>query len=266
MENEKQERVNILGRSSKGEDRLASVLKNYNGWQDDLKKKNGSILDITALLKDLNVDLKTKKAEKEEIDLYSANNYLVKTRSIIKDIGQIFSETKEQKFNEFILLLERLSNDYFKEINKGAFTGNIKLSKRRVGDRLRLEVGLMEEDRKLHSPNQSLETSMHISVLFAISKLAQKDSGEEGYPLLMDAPTSSFGETKTGEFLNIISSTENQIIVMLKDYLKTDEKTGELSVKPEFKNIKKNKAFWVKLKRPFDRNSLKTINTEVSEL
>jgi len=266
LKKEEQERINILGKSSKGEDRLISVLKNYNGWQADLNAKNGSHLDSNAEIKKLKEELKTKTEEKDGLDKVNANNYLVKTRSIINDIRQIFTDTKEEKFNEFILVLEQLSNDYFKKVNKGAFTGNIKFSKRNHGEKMRLDVTLMEEDRRLHSPNQSLETSMHISVLFAISKLAQ-DNSEEGFPLIMDAPTSSFGETKTGEFLNIISGTDNQIIVMLKDYLKTDESTKTITIKPEFySNIKKDKAFWVKLQRPFDRNSLKTINTEVIEL
>lgn len=265
LEREKQERVNILGKSAEGEDRLINVLRNYNGWQTDLKKSNKRLVDLEMELKELNASLIIKEGEKEKIDLDTANNYLVKTRAIIKDIEQVFSDTKEEKFDEFISTLQNLSNEYFAQINKGAFTGNIQFTKRNVGEKLRLEVNLMEGDRKLHHPGRAHETSVHISVLFAISKLSQENN-ESGYPLLMDAPTSSFGETKTGEFLNVISETKNQIIVMLKDYLHKDENTETLSVKPEFKKIKKNKAFWVKLQRPFDENNLKTINTEVIEL
>jgi DNA sulfur modification protein DndD len=44
---------------------------------------------------------------------------------------------------------------------------------------------------------------MHISILFAISELASENR-EESYPMIFDAPTSSFGETKSAEFLNLI--------------------------------------------------------------
>ena len=82
----------------------------------------------------------------------------------------------------------------------------------------------------------------------------------------MLTPTSSFGENKSAEFLNLIYETQNQKILLIKDFLVTDKKAKTLSIKKEFDNVKRNKAFWVKLKRPFDPQNLKTINTQVIAL
>ena len=70
--------------------------------------------------------------------------------------------------------------------------------------RIRVKIQLQEEDGSIfYSPNQSLLTSMHIAVLLAIAELTNEVK-EERYPIIFDAPTSSFGESKMTEFLNLI--------------------------------------------------------------
>jgi DNA sulfur modification protein DndD len=126
-------------------------------------------------------------------------------------------------------------------------------------------VELQEDGRPFYKPNQSLLTSMHISILFAISELASEIK-LENFPMIFDAPTSSFGETKTTQFLNLIYNTDNQKILLIKDFLHFDKTTKVLSIKKEFENVRRDKAFWVKLERPFDPNNLKTINSQVITL
>ena len=55
-------------------------------------------------------------------------------------------------------------------------------------------------------------------------------------------------------------------ILLIKDFLHTDKATKTLSIKKEFENVRRNKAFWVRLDRPFDNGKLSTINTLVSEI
>jgi DNA sulfur modification protein DndD len=124
---------------------------------------------------------------------------------------------------------------------------------------------LHEDGRIFYKPNQSLLTSMHISILFAISELASEIQ-EENFPMIFDAPTSSFGENKTAQFLNLVYETGNQKILLIKDFIQTDKTTKTLLIKKEFENVKRDKAFWVKLERPFDPNNLKTINSQVIAL
>lgn len=264
LDNEISEREKIVGNSSMAADSLGHVLKNYNGWQNDLKNFNKDVLNYDKELSVIEAEIKEKKKEKESIDLKSANTFLIKTRQILRDIEKIFVDTKERKFDEFIELLENKSNDYFSQMNKGAFTGTIKFTKQVRNKKTSINIELQEDGRPLYKPNQSLQTSMHISILFAISQLS-KEKREESYPLIFDAPTSSFGETKTGEFLNMISATDNQIILLSKDFIVRD-KANNLQIKPEFSAIKRDKAFWVKVQRPFDPLNLKTINTEVITL
>lgn len=265
LEKEKLERERILGNSSIAEEKLIDVLKNYNAWQNDLKNRNQDQVSYTAKYENLETDLKAKKEEKDKIDTNSANSFLIKTRNILRDIETIFVDTKEKKFDEFIEKLQTKSNNFFKKINIDAFTGTIVFTRRNKLNRTIVEVELQEDGRTFYKPNQSLLTSMHISILFAISELASEIK-EENFPMIFDAPTSSFGENKTAQFLNLIFETENQKILLIKDFLHTEKSTKALSIKKEFESVRRDKAFWVKLERPFDPNNLKTINSQVITL
>merc|ERR1711916_181620 len=161
---------------------------------------NRDQLRYTSEYDKLEAQLKIKKGEKDKIDTDSANSFLIKTRNILRDIETIFFDTKEKKFDEFIEKLQTKSNNFFKKINIDAFTGTIVFTRRNKVSRTIVEVELQEDGRVFYKPNQSLLTSMHISILFAISELAT-ETKEENFPMIFDAPTSSFGENKTAQFL-----------------------------------------------------------------
>ena len=259
------ERENIVGNSTEGADKLHNVFKNYNSWQKDKENLSKDISNYEKDKEKLERDINVQNDEKAKIDVKSVSSYLINSMNILKDIELIFRETKEQKFDEFINLIQTNSNLYFNKINKDAFTGYIKFLKKKKGEKIEVELELMQNDTIFHKPGTALLTSMHISVLFAISQLA-KEKRDESYPLIFDAPTSSFGETKRRLFLELLNETEGQIILLTKDFLDTKKDKNEIFVKDEFQNIKRNKSFWIKLERPFDQNNLKTINTLVEEI
>jgi len=264
LEKELYDREKIIGASSIGSEKLTSVLKNYNVWQRDLKDLNNELINYNQTLADIENELEKVKEKKDKIDIESANTFLIKTREVLRDIEIIFKDTKEKKYDEFIKLLENKSNNIMQEINVDDFTGTIIINKRNIGNKSEISIDLFQNDRKFHNPNESLETSKNMSVLFAISELAA-DIREENFPMIFDAPTSSFGETKTKDFLNLVFETGKQRIVLFYDFV---GKNGDsnLFIKPEFNEVKRHKTFWIKRQRPFDKNILSTINTEVIPL
>lgn len=271
LEKERDERKRVLGDSKiADESKLLNVFNNYTHWQEDLKSINEENYRLNTKFEEIQNKIKLKQDEKDKIDLTSASSFLLKTRDILRHIEKIFNETKENKFDEFINRLESKSNKYLSKINVEAFTGQIKFSKKRIGgDRMKIEVSLFESGGRHFVPGTAVRTSMNISILLAISELAN-EVRDETYPMIFDAPTSSFGETKTGDFLNLIYETSNQKIILLKDFIGSiknpDGSIKELFIKNEFNTIKRKKSFWVKLERPFDKNELSTINTEVIPL
>ncbi len=266
IDREKLERTKILGDSSLGEERLLDVIKNYNQWQTDIRNANRSKDTLEYQYKEACDTLDSKIEQRDKIGEQSANNFLIKKRDLLKDIEKIFKETKERKFDEFLKKLEDKSNEILAKINVDAFLGKIIfIKKRSTSNHAGINVELVQSDgTPFIAPNQSLETSMHIAVLFAISDLAAGKRLEE-YPLIFDAPTSSFGESKTSTFLNLLHNNSNQKILLLKDFI-VKNNDNKLSIKKEFDLVKRNKAFWVRLERPFDNGKLSTINTLVSEI
>lgn len=263
LDKELEERKKIVGSSSLEAEKLTSVLKSYTSWQKDKAARQRELKDYLGDLAEIEEALKTLKEEKDKIDTKTANTFLINTRAVLRDIETIFRDTKERKFDEFISVLQEQSNKIFERINPEAFTGTIVFKKK--GEKSKVHIELQEDGKTFYRPNQSLATSMHIAILFAISEMAS-EYREESYPMIFDAPTSSFGETKTAEFLNLIYETGNQKILLLKDFLSIEEKSKMLSVKQTFEKVKRHKAFWVRLQRPFDNKVLRTINTEVINL
>jgi DNA sulfur modification protein DndD len=265
LELEIQERNRVLGNSKLAAEKLKDIMVNYTSWQNELTSSNKENVSLTIKLAQIDGELKIKRDAKGKIDLKSASNFLVKTRDILNDIESIFIDTKELKFDEFINKLEEKSNQYLKVINVNSFTGKIVFSRKKSGVKELVNIDFYEDGKPFLTPNQSLETSKHLSVLFAISEIAS-ETREELYPMIFDAPISSFAENKSGEFLNLLFETKGQKILLIKDFLVTDRKNGKLTVKKEFDKVKRNKAFWVCLKRPFDSESLKTIDSDIITL
>jgi len=159
-----------------------------------------------------------------------------------------------------------MPDQLFESINVESFTGEIIFNKKIIAGKNIVEIELQESDGRIfHKPSQSLLTSMHISILLAISELAT-ELDIESYPMVFDAPTSSFGETKTTQFLNLIYTNTNQKILLIKDFLSVNKTTKRLDIKKDFSNVKRNKAFWILLERPFDKNELSTLNTQIITL
>ena len=111
--------------------------------------------------------------------------------------------------------------------------------------------------------NQSLETSANISLLLAVMEISE-ERNIGSFPIFMDAPVSSFGKKKIGQFMQVMNSINNQCIVVMKEYLEPDG--DDVRVSDDFEELRPNKAFWIKLERPFDRLDLGTVKTKVHSL
>lgn len=261
LEIELQERDRIIGNSDIGSEKLSVVLKNYNSWQKDIKDLNSDIINLKIEIKEITEKFESLLIQKENIDLSNANNFLIKSRNIFRDIEKIFKNTKERKYVEFINELSEISNNFLNKINVDAFTGKIIFTIKRNN---KVIPKLVDEYEEEYAANESLLTSMHISILLGISELTKINKGQK-YPLIFDAPTSTFGENKMTEFLNLIYETDNQIIILIKDFIGKDI-DDNFYIKTDFNKVKRHKAYWLKLERPFNKESLKTINTKFEDL
>jgi DNA sulfur modification protein DndD len=100
---------------------------------------------------------------------------------------------------------------------------------------------------------------MYMSVLFAISDLATLKR-KESYPLILDAATSSFGDSKESGFYNEIGKLDKQCIIVTKDFI-----TGSEIRMDDIKKLTCT-VYRIRKAPSFDPNDLSTIRTTISKV
>ena len=103
-----------------------------------------------------------------------------------------------------------------------------------------------------------------MSILFAISKLSAQKK-EKKYPLIFDAPTSSFATAKESEFFDVISKLDKQVIIVTKSFLKEDENGNTVVDKNKVKSVN-GVVYRIEKMKPFDDKKLATIQTVITKL
>lgn len=168
---------------------------------------------------------------------------------------------------EFLDKLESKANEFLNLLNVDDFTGIINIFQ--DGDKVKLY--LVDKDRnRIEKPNTSLETTMHLSILLAISELT-KEHLENEYPLIFDAPTSTFDLGKDKDFyMTLHKHVNKQCIVVTKSYLNRDDDTGLFYVEEDgLKQLQKVKSipvYRIQKKTGFDKTDLTSIETIVEPI
>lgn len=254
---EEENKKKLLAQSNGlSEEQLSNNFENINSWWD---YKNRAEKEIVILERDLaNVENEIENLQKSYSEL--AEKSLAATSSKIYDalnkIKHAFKTAKEKNTNEFLADLESKANEYLKKLNIGGFYGIIRLIKTPDGT---ARVMLMDKsDTTISSPNQALKTTMYMSILFAVSDLTALNR-ENDYPLIFDAPTSSFSPQKESDFFKIISHIKKQCIIFTKSFLKENGELGNSKIEPL-----KCAIYRLEKEKPFNDLDLSTIKTNVT--
>lgn len=112
---------------------------------------------------------------------------------------------------------------------------------------------------EIKKPSGSQLTVMYISVLFAISDFTQ-EKRDEDYPLIFDAATSSFGDSKEENFYNVIDRLNKQCIIVTKDFISK----GNVRLQ----DIERLTCSVYRIKKAigFDARNMATIRTTIDKL
>ena len=173
-------------------------------------------------------------------------------------ICSAFAYAKQKNTRDFIELLTAHANGYLKKLNVDDFHGVIQIIERANGA-ARLQL-VDNEGTIVTNPNTALETSKFMSVLFAISDLTTLKR-ENDYPLIFDAPTSSFGPQKERDFYAAISSVNKQCIIATKSFLKEDGSLDMSKIEHQ-----KGKIFRLRLNPDCDLEKMSTIQTNIEPI
>ncbi len=183
--------------------------------------------------------------------------------SAFQRIADAFASAKDKNIRTFLQMLENEANKYLAELNKNDFHGTIRIEKT-LNDSARIEL-ISEDGSRIENPNGALRTTMYMSVLFAVSSITTLKR-EQDYPLIFDAPTSSFGGFKEDTFYNVIDTIRKQCVIATKDLLLVNKATGEQSLDLDTINKLSCSVFRIEKVKPFNDTDLSTIQTVIKQI
>jgi len=198
-----------------------SVLeKDFNDIKGLFEQKGRAEVRLTELGNELEQLQKRMTDLKKQMDELNPDSSQVKVyqdvHRALEEIAKAFANAKKENLRRFLAEMQDKANDYLTELSSNDFHGEVRLVQTaNESTEIRLYSSNGSEIKK---PSGSQKTVMYISVLFAISDFTQERRSED-YPLIFDAATSSFGDSKEKGFYNVIDKLNKQCIIVTKDFI-----------------------------------------------
>ena len=219
----------------------------------------------TTRLAELETQLKFQESKmadlKKELDALDPESSQVKVmrdvHTALEEIAKAFAQAKKENLTRFLSEMEEKANEYLVKLSAADFHGEIRLIQ--TADES-TEIRLFSSNgTEIKRPSGSQKTVMYISVLFAISDFTQ-EKRDEDYPLIFDAATSSFGDSKEADFYNVIDKIQKQCIIVTKDFIEKG-KLNESAIDGLTCSV-----YRIKKAPNFDQSNMATIRTLIEKI
>ena len=198
------------------------------------------------------------KKEMNELDPESSQVKVMREVHIaLEEIAKAFAVAKKENLRRFLSELEEKANEYMVKLSATDFHGEVRLIQT-ADDSTEIKL-LSSNGTEIKKPSGSQKTVMYISVLFAISDFTQ-EKRDEDYPLIFDAATSSFGDSKEEDFYNVIDKIQKQCIIVTKDFIEKG-KLNERAIDALTCSV-----YRIKKAPNFDQSNMATIRTLIEKI
>lgn len=258
------EQNDLLMQSGLSAELLDKSISDLRGFFDAKSRAESRVSELETTLK-FKESTKTEIQEKlSQLEPTSSMTQVYqRVHTAFERITKAFANAKEQNINNFLQTLETESNEYLQKLNKNDFYGIIRIRKT-LNNSARIEL-YSDNGTRIENPNGALKTTMYMSVLFAISQITTLKR-EQDYPLIFDAPTSSFGGFKEDTFYNVIDTIDKQCVIVTKDLLNIDKTTGQKMLDYDTINKLSCSVYRIEKVEPFNDKDLSTIQTVVKQV
>ena len=235
--------------------------KDFNDVKNMFEQKSRAEQRLVILQKELE-ELQRQEAEmRKKFDELKPQNSLVKVyrdvHRVLEEIAKAFKNAKKENLRRFLAALEDCANEYLAKLSARDFHGEIRLCQT-VEESTEIKL-FSSNGSEIKNPSGSQETVMYMSVLFAISDFTDQKR-DENYPLIFDAATSSFGDSKEEGFYNVIDKLNKQCIIVTKDFITK----GQLRLN-EINQLTCG-VYRIKKADNFDSKDMSTIRTLVEKI
>lgn len=235
-------------------------LTNWNKHKSECELRIAGLKDQIANLQN---QIDGKRAELNKLAASTPAAIYARIADTFNLIKESFRRALLRNKTEFIRELEKTSNSYLAKLNVGDFKGTVHIYADAAGA---MHISLIDADGTTIDPNKALETTMYMSVLFAVSELTEIKKDDE-YPLMFDAPTSSFAVGKEKDFFRIIDNLDKQIIIVTKSFLKEAGPNHYVLDQALLEDLDlKGTVYRIEKKKPFDDKNQATVQTLITKI
>lgn len=256
--------VQLNANSKSGLDLVAEA-KNASDidlWRDNKEITGNLKKDLELEINRLTEEIEKKKSTLKTQMKKTGADLLYKYYEFFSKLQLAVANASDSTYGDIISVITEKANEYLSLINVDDFTGVVKFEEKNKALKLKL---VDKNDKEILDPNTSLLTTAHISVLFAISEITKKHRTVD-YPLIFDAPTSSFDEGKDKSFYECLNSKVNkQCIVVTKSYLYKDAETNDYVVDEAALSKLNCRKYRIRKLSDFDKQDITTIDTQIEE-
>lgn len=237
------------------ESELVNAYENISNWNRDRSKAEKEMQRLKFERDELEREKSEIQEQMAKLSKDPEASAYAKISNALTLICDAFKYAQEKNTRDFLKVLEDLSNEYLTKLNLEGFHGIIRIVKNFRGATIVLTD---EHGINITKPNQALLTTVYMSVLFAIAQLTAEKSESE-YPLVFDAPTSSFSAQTESDFYNVITTLKKQCIIVTKSFLLENGTMDNARIKDL-----NCKVYRMEKKKPFVATDLSTIQTSLT--
>lgn len=216
-----------------------------------LAELNGELAQLLTRMDGLQKQMDELNPDSSQVKVYRD------VHRVLEEIAKAFAFAKKENLRRFLAEMQDKANGYLERLSASDFHGEIRL--RQTADDS-TEIRLYSSNgTEIKKPSGSQLTVMYISVLFAISDFTQ-EKRDEDYPLVFDAATSSFGDSKGENFYNVIDNLKKQCIIVTKDFITKG--------RVRFPEIEKLTCCVYRIKKAdgFDSKNMATVRTTIEKI
>ncbi|MGN1254182.1 MAG: AAA family ATPase [Prevotella sp.] len=244
------------------EEQLQARYQDISSWTNQQRNAEDRVKTLKVQREKHREKLDDAQNQLSQLAVGTSAEIYTKIWNIIRQIADAFKSAKDKNKYDLLKAIEDKANYYLEQLNINDFKGTVRIIEKANGQG---EVRLVNNDgATIYSPNTALKTTYLMSIIFAISCISSERKNTE-YPLIFDAPTSSFTDAKDTEFFNVISKLNKQVIIVTKSFLK-DVGNGNIVLDCDRVEAVQGTVYRIEKKKPFDDKKLGTIQTIITKI
>jgi len=187
----------------------------YGGAEKRIERYEASIKSCENEIIKLGESIEQKNKEIDDLSSGKTKKEYLDRRDAMNDILSIAKTAKRRMFADIVHNLECNSNKFFKDLtSSNAVDGGIIRISANADDTFSIEIR-DADNNKIYGLSEGFQRMKKLAVIMAI--IASSDRGRMDYPLIADAPLSSFGKGFIQGFFEKVPDAFHQTIVLVKD-------------------------------------------------